>query len=424
MIVSIKRRQLSEKNSNSAVSLIIAALAAFCTYSCMYAFRKPFTVGTFEGLTFLHIHFKVWLIISQLFGYTLSKFYGIKFISESVSKNKAILIIQLISISWLALLLFAIIPPPWNIFCLFLNGFPLGMVWGLVFNYIEGRRTTEFLGAVLCVSFIFSSGFVKSIGSYLMLNYSISEFWMPFYTGLIFIIPLLVSVFILQSTPNPTLEDVKYRTQRKPMSATDRKRLLFNFFPGILLLVITYIILTVIRDFRDNFAAEIWKENNVVSSEIFIKTEIPISIFILITISLMMFIKNNKSALFINHLIVISGFLITLLSTYLFQINDLSVTKWMILSGLGLYMGYVPFNVMFFDRLIAYLKVAGTVGFLMYLADSFGYMGSFIVLLLKELYTIQISWTKFFIQLFVFSSILGIVCTILSWLYFQNKKKA
>jgi hypothetical protein len=34
--------------SPPAVVAVIAALAAFSTYSCMYAFRKPFTAATFE----------------------------------------------------------------------------------------------------------------------------------------------------------------------------------------------------------------------------------------------------------------------------------------------------------------------------------------------------------------------------------------
>ncbi len=411
------------KRNNSAANTLITGIAAFCTYSCMYAFRKPFTVGTFEGLSFFQIDYKVWLIIAQLLGYTLSKFYGIKFISESVAKNKAKLILLLIITAWVSLFFFAIIPAPYNIICLFLNGFPLGMVWGLVFSYLEGRRTTEFLGAALCVSFIFSSGYVKSVGAYLIINYSVTEFWMPFFTGLVFIIPLFISIFFLQSTPNPTLEDVRYRTQRKPMLAKARRNLLLNYYPGISLLIITYVILTVIRDFRDNFAAEIWKENNIISSEIFTKTEIPISIFILILISLLMFVKNNKRALFINHLIVGAGFVITLFSTYLFQINSISVTYWMVFSGVGLYMGYVPFNCIFFDRLISYLNIVGTVGFLMYLADSFGYLGSFSVLLIKEIFSLDISWTNFLIQIFSIASVVGIFCMILSWFYFNNQKR-
>lgn len=410
------------KSNNSVISHITAAIAAFCTYTCMYAFRKPFTAATFEGLYFLHIHYKVWLIIAQLIGYTASKFYGIKFISESVSKNRARLIIVLISISWLSLLLFAIVPAPFNIFFMLLNGFPLGMVWGLVFSYIEGRKSTEFLGAVLCISFIFSSGFVKSVGSWLMINFLIAENWMPFITGLLFILPLFFFVFLLELTPNPSLEDIQQRMQRKPMSSTDRKKFLYSYLPGIILLVITYVMLTVTRDFRDNFVAEIWKENNVTSSAIFTKTEIPISILILGLISFMMFIRNNKTALLINHLIVLSGFIVTILSTYLFQQHAISVIWWMTLSGLGLYMGYVPFNCIFFDRLIAYLRVAGTVGFLMYLADSFGYLGSFSILIIKEIIAVKLSWTIFFTQLFSYLSIAGIICICCSWFYFQKMK--
>ncbi len=51
----------------------------------MYAFRKPFSVGTFAvpGVSFMpEIDYKVLLIISQVIGYTLSKFIGIKVVSE------------------------------------------------------------------------------------------------------------------------------------------------------------------------------------------------------------------------------------------------------------------------------------------------------------------------------------------------------
>ena len=51
---------------------------------------------------------------------------------------------------------------------MFLNGLPLGMIWGLVFGYMEGRRVSEVLGAILCASFILSSGVVKSVGAWLM----------------------------------------------------------------------------------------------------------------------------------------------------------------------------------------------------------------------------------------------------------------
>jgi len=47
------------------------------------------------------------------------------------------------------LILFPSFPAPWNVAALFFNGLPLGMIWGLVFGYMEGRRTSEALGAIL-----------------------------------------------------------------------------------------------------------------------------------------------------------------------------------------------------------------------------------------------------------------------------------
>jgi len=97
------------------------------------------------------------------------------------------------------------------------------MVWGLVFSYIEGRRTTEFMGSVLAISFIFSSGFVKSIGKWLMNDMHVDQFWMPVATGAIFVIPLLFFVFLLEQIPAPSQDDIEHRTERLPMTAKSAK---------------------------------------------------------------------------------------------------------------------------------------------------------------------------------------------------------
>jgi Family of unknown function (DUF5690) len=115
---------------------LYAAVCSFCVYFCMYAFRKPFTAAGYEGLSFLHIDYKIWLVTAQVVGYMLSKFYGIKFISSMHGEKRANTIAILILFAWLALLFFAITPMPYNIIFLLLNGFPLGMIWGLVFSGI------------------------------------------------------------------------------------------------------------------------------------------------------------------------------------------------------------------------------------------------------------------------------------------------
>ena len=171
---------------------LYAACVSFLAYASVYAYRKPFTIATFEGIAFWGISYQSLLIISQGLGYMMSKFYGIKFISELKEKGRWKSSLILIGSAWACLLLFAIVPPPYGMICMFINGFMLGFMWGIVFSYVEGRRATDFIGTVMAVSFIFAGGFTRSVGKWLMLEWNVSEAWMPFLTGLVFLIPLLI----------------------------------------------------------------------------------------------------------------------------------------------------------------------------------------------------------------------------------------
>ncbi len=51
----------------------------------------------------------------------------------------------MILLSEFALVLFGMIPRPWNAVAMFLNGMPLGMIFGLILGQLEGRRMTEAL---------------------------------------------------------------------------------------------------------------------------------------------------------------------------------------------------------------------------------------------------------------------------------------
>lgn len=409
-------------NRKEWLSLLLAAVSAFCVYTCMYAFRKPFTAATYSAYSFLNIDYKVWLVVAQTIGYTLSKFYGIKFIGELKTERRFAIIVSFIAAGWLSLLFFALVPPPYNTVFLLINGFPLGVIYGLVFSYLEGRRSTELLGAVLAASFIFASGFTQSAGKWLMVEYSVSQWWMPFATGALFILPTVFFTWLLNKTPPPTAADIAQRTERKPMNKTERKAFLKTFLPGLVLLITGYVILTIVRDYRSNFAANIWIEMGMGNdTSIFTKTEIPASLVTLVLMSLLIFIRKNYQALFINHLIIITGLLLCIGSTLLYTNGVLSPVAWMSWLGIGLYMGYVPFNCMLFDRLIATFRYVSNAGFLIYVADSFGYLGSDVVLVMKNFLNVELSWTQFFIQLILVSSSLGALVTVLAAVYFHRK---
>lgn len=412
------------KVSQQVKTGLYAAAIVFLAYTMIFGFRKTFTVATFDGLSFAGYSYKTLLVISQMLGYLLAKFYGIKYISELKRTGRGKIILILTGISWLSWLLFAIVPMPYNIVFLFVNGFPLGMLWGVVFSYVEGRRSTDFIGATLAVSFIFASGFVKSVGAWLMVNFGISEFWMPFFAGLVFALPLMLFIYGMEKIPAPNQEDVNYRAERIAMSDVDRKKLIKSFLPGLIACVVIYCFATIFRDIRDNFGAEMWKEMGYINQPaIFAKTETPITLVVLVLIGSMVLIKNNFMALKTAHYFIAVGFILAGVSTLLFKNNFINPLWWMTLVGLGLYMVYIPFNAVFFDRLISTFKYASNVGFLIYIADSFGYVGSIGVLASKEIFKVQLNWVTFFSSSVIILSIVGLMLTFYSLYYFSRKYK-
>ena len=415
--------QLLKKNSELAL-IIKAASAVFITYLSMYAFRKPFTAAQYNNIMLWGVDYKILLIITQLIGYTISKYFGIKIISELSANKRTITLITLMAVSWVSLLFFGIVPAPYNLPFIFLNGLPLGMIWGVVFSYIEGRRHTELLGVAMASSFIISSGIVKGVGSYLLLNLQVPEMWMPFFTGLIFLPVLFVGVYLLHTLSAPNEEDINARTERLPMKSKERKAFFKQFAPGIIFSVLIYVCLTVFRDLRDNFAVEFWNSigmNNIPT--MLVVSEVPIAILVIIIIGSMIFIKNNKNAFFINFLIVFVGGLLLFLSTLLFYKQLITATLWMIIVGFSMYLPYIAFHALFFERWIAYFKIKSNIGFLMYVADAAGYLGSTLVLLFKNFNNTNYSWVSFFTFSAMITSVIIIILSIANYIYFKKLDK-
>ncbi len=410
--------------TSSVKTGLYAAVVAFLTYTMIFGFRKSFTVCTFDGMAFWGLGYKTLLVLSQMIGYLMAKFYGIKFISELKRLHRYKIVLLLVGIAWLAWLLFALVPAPYNIVFLFINGFPLGMLWGVIFSYIEGRKSTDFIGAALAVSFIFSSGFVKSVGGWLLMEFHLTEFWIPFATGVVFALPLLLFIYLMEKIPPPTAEDIALRMNRTPMDAAQRSSFIRQFFPGIVAAIFIYGFATIFRDIRDNFSADMWKEMGYINQPaIFSKTEIPITLVILVLIGSMVMIKNSFKAFMLAHLFIALGFVLAGVCTYLFRNNSISPVWWMTMVGMGLYMVYIPFNSVFFERLIATFRFTGNVGFLIYVADSFGYLGSVSVLLSKEIFKVQLNWVSFFSNSVMILSMLGVLITVYSAAYFNKKYK-
>jgi len=400
---------------------VVAGLAAMLTYTCMYAFRKPFSAATFPGEQLAGMDYKAWLVMAQVLGYACSKFIGIRVIAEMRRVQRWQPLLLLIGIAWLALLGFALVPRPWNIVFLFFNGLPLGMIWGVVFSYLEGRRATELMGTILASSLIFATGLVKTVGRYLLLS-GVNEFWMPFLTGLIFALPLLACVAVLERLPEPSAADRAARGARTPMPKAERGRFLRRFLPGLVLMIVCYIGLTVVRDFRDSFEAELLTEFGYAKRVgLFVQIETPIAILVLLATASLVRVRDNLRSLMIIHTLMIAGVVCAGLSTLAFRAGLLPPLWWLGLVGLGLYLAYVPFNCAFAERLIATFRGSANVGFLIYVCDTFGYLASVAVILLKESGGLHLSWSRFFGDCVLLLALCGGISLLASARYFRRK---
>lgn len=430
------------------VFVFVAIAAAFSTYFAMYAFRKPFAAAKFEGLFFLgtDIGLKTAIVISQIIGYALSKYIGIKVCSEVTPARRAPLLLLLIGWAQAALVLYGLLPDNWKVVAIFLNGLPLGMVWGLVVWYLEGRRTSELLLAGLSLSYIFASGVVKDFGRALIeggvatwwnaiplvgpaiggLLGKVSEGWMPAVAGFHFLPVFLVSVWLLNQLPRPSAADVEARVEREPMKGADRLAFVRQFAFGLGMMLVAYFFLTAYRDFRDNYQVEIfdglgypYQANKTIIS----KAETIVTFGVMGVLALLNLVKDNRRGLLTAFAIMTGGVLLLGVSTALLQAKLISGFWWMTLTGLGSYLAYVPYGSVLFDRLIASTRVVGTAVFAIYLADAIGYTGSVGVQLYKDLGAGSMSRFAFFQGFTWFMSALGAVCLVASAVYFARRTK-
>ena len=413
-----------KKKLASAPTFVLALYAAiiiFLTYTCCYAYRRPFTAGIYSGETMAGFDLKILYVLSQIMGFAFSKFLGTRFL-PSLPSNKRIHclagMLVFCEFTWLG---FAVLPPILKLVCVFLSGIPLGLTWGLLFSLVEGRRISEVLNVGLSTALILASGLVKSLGQFVLDWLHVAEYWMPFITGA-FVLPIVfLCCYLLSLIPAPDAADISLRTVRKPMTSEQQNQFVRKFFTGICLLTILHATLTVFRELRDAFTADFWEELNLTDSLIFTKTEYPIAFIVLLLMFLIVFIRNNRKALNVIYVITALGCIITIGSTLIYIEGYMNPVTWMILSGLGLYMGFIPFTYMV-ERLIAAMHISATTVFILYLADSFGYVGTTSVFIFKNFSTVDLSWSQMLIYTALGSSILALLSLIGCYFYFSDMK--
>lgn len=392
-----------------------AVAAAFGTYFCMYAFRKPFTAASYGDVTVWGLGYKSVIVSAQVIGYTLSKFLGIRIVAELTPERRAGALLGLIGVAELALVGFALVPQPYNWPFLFLNGLPLGLVFGLVLGFLEGRRVTEALTAGLCASFIFADGVTKTVGAWL-LTQGVPVPWMPSVAGLMFGPPLVLFVWMLTRVPRPDGADVEERAERAPLSRREQWQLVVRCGGVIVPVVVLYTLTTVVRSLRADFAPEIWLDlGQAPDSSVFARSETLVAIGVLAVNAVAALVRDNRAAFRFSLVVSACGMVVMGAALAGLQFRSLGGFAFMVLTGFGLYLPYVAVQTTVFERLIAMTRARGNLGFLIYIADAFGYLGYVVVMIVRAVITTGSHFLGWFQGLAAMVAVLGLLCLAVIW---------
>lgn len=393
---------------------------ALLSYSLVYALRKPFTAAEFDGLQVAGMDYKIVVSIIQLIGYVCAKMLGIKFISELKPEGRLKFIIGSVALSELSLVAFGLLPTPYNIFALFFNGLSLGCMWGVIFSFLEGRRTTDILASIMGVSMALSSGVAKSLGLYALNDLGVSEFWMPALVGAVAFPLLCFMGWMMTKFPAPTAADIAARTKRVTLDGRQRWQLFVKFMPLLIMLFGANLLLTVQRDIKEDFIVCIIDVSQV-SSWAFAHLDSIATLVLLGVFALLSAVGNHLRALCLILIMSAIGMgTIAFLGAEAGSLN-MPVTAWLFLQTLCIDIAYLSFQTIFFERFIACFKVQGNVGFFIITIDFIGYLGTLCLLLFKEFQAPHIDWTSFYNGMSVY---IGIACCLAfagSIIYMINK---
>lgn len=398
----------ARKRLSDFLFILWAGGLALLSYSLVYALRKPFTAASFSDAEFFNIDYKVAVTISQILGYVISKFIGIKLISELKSEERFKFILTSVLLAEASLILFGLLSTPYNVAAMFLNGLSLGCMWGVIFSFIEGRRMTDILASLLGVSMVISSGTGKSVGLYVMNHLHVSEFWMPALIGAVALPLLLLLGYALNKLPEPTKEDIAMKSERETLNGKQRWELFRSYMPFLTMLFVANIAIVILRDIKEDFLVNII-DVSAFSPWLFAQIDSVVTLIILVIFGLMVLVKDNLKALSVLFGLIITGMIVMSVVSFGQERMQLSPVIWLFIQSLCLYIAYLTFQTIFFDRFIACFKIRGNVGFFIVTTDFLGYTGTVVVLVLKEFCSPDINWASFYNQ---FAGYVGIFCCI------------
>lgn len=190
--------------------------------------------------------------------------------------------------------------------------------------------------------------------------------------------------------------------------------------------MVCYLLITVMRSIRADFAAELWKDLGTSGQPaVFTRSEFYVTICVMLASGLSIFIHNNRIAFFLSLGNSIVGSMLIIIAAVGWNqgfIEDGFML--MVLLGLGLYLPYVSVHTTVFERFLAMTRDKGNIGYLMYLADAFGYLGYVAVMICRNYFGAPDQLLNFFLLTCIVLGAISMLCLAISMIAFRKIKVA
>jgi hypothetical protein len=178
-------------------------------------------------------------------------------------------------------------------------------------------------------------------------------------------------------------------------------------------------LITVLRSIRADFAPEIWAAlGTKADAGVFTRSETLVALGVIAANGLAVLVRDNRRAFFLALRTALAGLLLIILALVGLEAGRLTAFAFMVVLGLGLYLPYVAVHTTVFERLIAMTRDRGNIGYLLYLADAFGYLGYVAVMAVRNFAGIRGDFLAFFRATCWTATLAALGALLLAWWFF------
>lgn len=199
----------------------------------------------------------------------------------------------------------------------------------------------------------------------------------------------------------------------------------WRYAPGLIAITLAYLLVTVLRSMRADFAPEIWAGLGVkVDASVFTRSEILVALGVLVINGLVVLVRDNQRAFFLSLGIAAGGLGLILATLSAQAAGQVAPFPFIVLLGVGLYVPYVAVHTTVFERLIAMTRERGNIGYLMYLADAFGYLGYVAVMATNNFFKPKGNLLELFTMTGWIVGSVALLCLLGTMVFFARNRKS